>query len=54
MSELALAIEVACDSMRMVLDDNWSDAMDREVMAIADEFGIEDTDWIENQIKLAL
>lgn len=54
MSELAIAIESACDNMRRVLDDDWSDAMDREVMAIADLFGIDDLDWIEKQIKAEL
>lgn len=54
MNELAIAVANACDNMRLALDDDWSDAMDREVMAIADEFGIDDTDWIEEQIKTAL
>jgi len=52
--EIETAIADAAYNMRLELDDNWSDAMDREVMAIADEFGLDDTDWIEEQIKLSL
>lgn len=53
MSELATAIESACDVLRAALDDDWSETMDKEVMAIVDEFDL-DPEWVEEQIKLAL
>ena len=54
MNDLSLAIQQACDNMRRVLDDDWSDAMEMEVIDIADDFNIEDTDWIEKQILAAM
>ena len=49
--ELRQAIKDAGDSMRLVLDDDWCDAIEMEVMAIADAFGINDTEWVRKQIE---
>jgi len=50
MSELDLAIRMAANEMRYVLDDDFSDRMDIAVMDIADEFNVENTDWIREKV----
>lgn len=47
------AIVNAVENMRLSLDDDWSDNMDREIIQIADMFDV-DVEWIEEQINNGL
>ena len=51
MSELEVRIAECAVELHYVLDDDQSDVLDTLVMDIADEFGIEDTEWIRNKIE---
>ena len=51
MSELEVRIAECAVELHYVLDDDQSDILDTLVMDVADEFGIEDTEWIRNKIE---
>lgn len=51
MSELALRIAEVVDDFRYVLDDDWADALDAAAVELCDEFGIDDVDWMWEQIN---
>ena len=47
MSRLATEIEFERNDLKLILDDNWSDAVDDACERICEKFGIEDPNMIE-------